>query len=166
MNHLDINPLNLLTTPWFWAALLGWTIAQLIKMVTDLIKNHRVDFSYMVSTGGMPSAHSAMVCAMTTSIGMTQGFASPITLAALAFASVTMFDAAGVRQAAGKQAHVLNQIIDDLFKGHPLSGERLKELLGHTRYEVFAGMATGVAVAILVVRFWPWTFPIYTFYKP
>lgn len=166
MSTIDVNPLNLATTPWFWAALLGWIVAQAIKMVTDLVKNHRFDFGYMVSTGGMPSAHSSMVCAMTTSIGMTQGFASPITLAALAFASVTMFDAAGVRQAAGKQAHVLNQIVEDLFKGHPVSGEKLKELLGHTPYEVFAGMVCGIAVAVLVVHFWPWTFPVYTLAKP
>ena len=159
----DINPLHLFVTPWFWASLLGWVVAQTIKMMTSLIKTHQLDFSYLVSTGGMPSAHSSMVCAMTTSIGLTQGFDSPLTLVALAFASVTMFDAAGVRQAAGQQAHVLNQIVDDLFKRHPLNGERLKELLGHTRYEVFAGMATGVAVAIIVVWLWRWPVHFYAF---
>jgi acid phosphatase family membrane protein YuiD len=152
--------LNLLATPWFWAALLGWIVAQLIKMVTHL-KEGRLDFGYLLSTGGMPSAHTSMVCAMTTSIGLTQGFDSPMTLVALAFASVTMFDATNVRHAAGQQAHVLNQILADLFKGHPLSGKRLKELLGHTRYEVFGGVVTGVVVAILVVYFWRKPFPVF-----
>lgn len=159
----DINPLNFVKTPWFWATLLGWIVAQTIKMVTSLAKTRQLDFAYLVSTGGMPSAHSAMACALTTSIGLTQGFAAPVTLVALAFASVTMFDAASVRQAAGQQARVLNQIMADLFKGnpHPFGSGRLKELLGHTQYEVYAGMATGIAVAVLVVYFWPWPIPAY-----
>ena len=158
---IDVNPVHFATTPWFWATLLGWIVAQTIKMATSLVRTRRIDFSYLISTGGMPSAHSAMASALTTSIGMTQGFDSPLTLVALAFASVTMFDAAGVRQAAGKQARVLNQMMEELFQGHPFSGGRLKELLGHTRYEVYAGMATGIVVAILVVRFWPWPYPVY-----
>lgn len=145
---------SLFTTPWFWGAFLGWCVAQTIKMITDMIRTHRVDFSYYVSTGGMPSAHSAMVSALATTIGLTEGFASPVFVLAIAFASITMFDAAGVRNAAGQQAKLLNQIVEELFNDQHFNAPKMKELLGHTRLEVFAGMATGIIVALTVVSLW------------
>lgn len=148
--------LDVFTHPWFWCAFLGWIVAQLIKLVTDLATTGRIDFSYLVSTGGMPSAHSSMACGLATGIGLTEGFGSPIFVFALAFAAVTMFDAAGVRNAAGQQARLLNQIADELFRDGHFNAPKMKELLGHTRLEVFAGMATGVAVALAVVRLWRW----------
>ncbi len=103
----------------------------------------------------MPSAHSALVCALSTSIGMTEGFDTPISILSFFFAAVTMFDAASVRRAAGHQAIVLNQMIQELFKERRLSQmHHLKELLGHTRKEVFAGMLLGIAIAIIVVEHW------------
>ena len=144
-----------MTMPWFWSCFLGWTIAQTIKMATVLIRTRRIDFRYLLSTGGMPSAHSAMVCGLCTSIGLTEGFDSPVAMLASGFAAITMFDAAVVRRAAGHQASILNQIIEELFKQHTLSQTRLKELLGHTRGEVFAGMGVGIATAYLVVHLWP-----------
>jgi len=151
----DFNPVNLFTTPWFWSAFAGWTVAQTIKMTNGYIKTGKIDFRYLLSTGGMPSAHSAMVCGLCTSIGLTEGFASPVAMLAAGFAAITMFDAANVRRAAGHQARVLNVMIEELFKQHKLRHTRLKELLGHTRKEVFAGMLVGIAVAFLVVHLWP-----------
>ena len=150
----DPNPFHLLTMPWFWSAFIGWTVAQSIKMSTVLIKTKKFDFRYLFSTGGMPSAHSAMVCGLCTAIGLTEGFDSPVAMLASGFAAITMFDAAVVRRAAGLQASILNQIIEELFKHHTLSQPRLKELLGHTRKEVFAGMAIGIATAFMVVHLW------------
>ncbi len=148
--------LALFSKPWFWSSFLGWTVAQSIKLVTDLVRTRKVDFSYFVSTGGMPSAHSAMVSGLATAIGLTEGFGSPIFMLALAFATITMFDAAGVRNAAGQQAKLLNQIVEELFTDKHFNAPKMKELLGHTRLEVFAGLATGVVVAIAVVSFgWP-----------
>ncbi len=147
-----MNPfINLFKTPWFWSAFLGWTLAQCIKMTTDLVRTGRLDLSYLVSTGGMPSAHSALVSALATSIGLTEGFGAPITIIAVSFAGITMFDAAGVRNAAGHQARILNKMLDELFHEHRLNEARLKELLGHTRLEVFVGMLTGILVAMLVI---------------
>ncbi|MCF7849201.1 MAG: divergent PAP2 family protein [Kiritimatiellales bacterium] len=137
----------------FWAALFGWLIAQSIKMVCSLLETRRLDFSYLVSTGGMPSAHSAMASALATSIGLCEGFDSSIFALSIAFALVVMFDAQNVRAAAGEQARLLNQLVDELFKEHHLSETKLKELLGHTRLEVFMGMLTGIAVAIALYRF-------------
>ena len=151
----DPNPLPFFTTPWFWSSFIGWTLAQVIKMTVGFIKTGQIDFRYLLSTGGMPSAHSAMVCGLATSIGLTEGFDSPIAMLAAGFAAITMFDAASVRRAAGHQARVLNLMIQELFKQHKLRQTHLKELLGHTRKEVFAGMLVGILVAAGTVYFWP-----------
>jgi acid phosphatase family membrane protein YuiD len=151
----DLNPLKLFTTPWFWSAFTAWIVAQTIKMTTGFIKTGKIDFHYLLSTGGMPSAHSALVCGLCTSIGMTEGFSSPVAMLAACFAAITMFDAAVVRRAAGHQAKIMNLMIEELFRRHRLSQTRLKELLGHTRKEVFAGMLVGIAVAALTVYLWP-----------
>lgn len=139
--------------PSFWAALLGWLVAQSIKMVCSFIETRRLDFSYMVSTGGMPSAHSAMASALATSLGLCEGFGSSLFALGCAFAIVVMFDAQSVRKAAGEQARLLNQIVDELLHEHHLSENKLKELLGHTRLEVFMGFLTGIATALAAFRF-------------
>lgn len=139
--------------PSFWAALLGWTVAQTAKMINCLIESRRLDFSYMVSTGGMPSAHSAMATALATSLGLCEGFDSAIFALGTAFAVVVMFDAQSVRKAAGEQAKVLNSIVDELLHEHHLSETKLKELLGHTRLEVLMGCITGIATAAASFRF-------------
>lgn len=139
--------------PAFWAALLGWLIAQTAKMINCLIESRRLDFSYMMSTGGMPSAHSAMASALATSLGLCEGFNSSIFALGAAFAVVVMFDAQSVRKAAGEQAKLLNQIVDELLREHHLSETKLKELLGHTRLEVLMGCLTGVATAIASFRY-------------
>ena len=124
-------------------------------MAADLQRTGRLDLSYLVSTGGMPSAHSALVSALATSFGLTEGFGAPVTMLAVCMAGITMFDAAGVRNAAGHQARILNRLLDELFHEHRLNETRLKELLGHTRLEVFVGMLTGILTAMLVVSRWP-----------
>ena len=151
-----MNPFaHLFQTPWFWSAFGGWTLAQCIKMTVDLVRTGRLDLSYLVSTGGMPSAHSALVSGLATAIGLTEGFGAPMTMLAVCLAGITMFDAAGVRNAAGSQARILNKLVDELFHDHRLNEARLKELLGHTRLEVFVGMLMGILVAMLIVSRWP-----------
>lgn len=144
------NMLSVFHNTSFWAAFFGWLIAQSTKMIINLKQTGRVDFQYMVSLGGMPSAHSAMVSALASSIGFTSGFDSTPFLIALALAFIVMFDASTVRRATGQQARLLNQIVSELFKEHHLSQRKLKELLGHTRLEVLVGMMIGVATALLV----------------
>jgi len=148
---MDTAFVDLFDNPIFWAAFWGWTIAQLTKMLCGLYKTHRLDFSYLVSTGGMPSAHSAFSAGLATSIGMTLGFDAPLFVLGLAFALLTMFDASTVRRATGLQARLLNEMLDELFKEHHLSERKLKELLGHTRLEVLMGAVIGVLSAIIVV---------------
>ena len=136
--------------PWFWSAFLGWIVAQTIKMVLAAFKKKIFDFEYLVSTGGMPSSHSASVCGLAAGIGYTYGFDSPLCVLAVAFAVVTMFDAATVRRAAGEHAKVLNAVIRDLKELKFKPKERFRELLGHTRTEVVWGMITGILWATLV----------------
>ena len=134
----------------FWCGISAWLIAQSIKMVSHFRRTRVLDFSVLVSTGGMPSAHSAAVSSLATSIGLVEGFSSPLFAVTVAFAIIVMFDAQSVRQAAGHQARLLNQIVEELFKEHHLSQQKLAELLGHTRLEVFAGMTTGILTALAI----------------
>jgi uncharacterized protein len=132
----------------FWTALAAYLLAQSLKLIGRLVTKRDFDFSVFVSTGGMPSAHTAMVCALATSIGMSEGVHTPLFAFAFAFAAVVMFDAQSVRRAAGLQARLLNQMVQELLKDHHLSQQKLAELLGHTRTEVFMGMLTGIATAL------------------
>ena len=145
------NPLEMGANTWFWAALGAWSVAQIIKMICAFMKTRKLDIAYMVSTGGMPSAHSAMVSGLSFSIGLTEGFHSPIFALSVGLATVTMFDAATLRYAAGQQAKLLNEMVNELFKEHHFNETKLKELLGHTRVEVFMGMLTGIVTATNIV---------------
>lgn len=131
-------------------ALVACLIAQASKIVVDLIKNGKVNVRSLVTTGGMPSAHSALVTSLATGVGQTSGWASPEFAIATIFAVIVMYDAAGVRQAAGKQARILNQMIDELFsEHHKFNEDRLKELLGHTPFQVIIGSALGITISCL-----------------
>lgn len=147
------NPLDLFVNPSFWSALLGWVAAQGTKMILFFIKSGKFSMGFIVSTGGMPSAHSAMVSALAASVALREGMESSVFAVTLAFALVVMFDAQSVRRAAGLQARLLNQMIEELFKEHRFSEQKLAELLGHTRLEVFLGMIMGVLMALLVHSF-------------
>lgn len=137
--------------PVFWCALIAWMVAQGTKMLTHFVRTREVDFHYLVSTGGVPSAHSAMAAALATSVGLQVGFSEPLFAVTLAFAIVVMFDAQSVRRAAGQQAKLLNQIVAEIFKEHHLSQQKLAELLGHTPLEVFLGLLMGVLTALIVL---------------
>jgi acid phosphatase family membrane protein YuiD len=131
-------------------ALVACFTAQGLKAIIELVRHRKLNLQAMVGTGGMPSAHSALVTALACGVGQTLGWASPIFAATLVFSIIVMYDAAGVRQAAGKQAKVLNQIIDELFQEKPeLREDRLKELLGHTPFQVIAGSVLGVIISYL-----------------
>ena len=136
------------------AALSWWAIAQLIKVPINYAVHRRIDLRLWVSSGGMPSSHAALVCAMATAVALKDGLSSPLFAICVALAMVVMYDATGVRQAAGKQAAILNQIIDELFQGHPISDLRLKELLGHTRIQVIAGALMGILGTLAMWAVW------------
>jgi len=127
---------------------LGALIAQVIKFCIFTIKSRKINFKIFTTTGGMPSSHSAGVMGIATSVGIIDGYDSIPFAIALGFAFVTMYDAAGVRRAAGKTAACLNRMMEDYYK-HDVQaiGEKLKELLGHTPFEVYMGALLGVCWA-------------------
>ena len=129
-------------------------IAQILKFFVHLIWKRKVDIRLFTTTGGMPSSHAAGVMGLATTVGLIQGFASVDYAMALGYALVVMYDAAGVRRAAGKQAACLNRIIMDIYKQElKEAGGRLKELLGHTPMQVLVGAAFGVAYAYYLHKF-------------
>ncbi len=131
----------------FQAVFVPWLIAQISKPIIEYIRRRRVDMRLLVSAGGMPSSHSASVCALATAVGIQEGVGSTFFAISVLLAIIVMYDAAGVRRAASIQARILNQIIDELFQGHPISETRLRELLGHTPFEVLVGAIWGIVGA-------------------
>ncbi len=129
-----------------WAAVLAWAIAQGLKIMLTFFQQDKVDWSRIYGSGGMPSSHSALVMAMSFSLGKWYGFDSAYFAIGLVLAMVVMYDAAGVRRAAGKQAELLNIL---LHSHETAPKEQLKELLGHTPIEVIAGAILGIAVGLL-----------------
>ena len=129
----------------------SWAIAQLLKMVIVLIQKKQLDLRYLVISGGMPSAHSAVVSALATSVALTQGLGSAAFGISVMLALIVMYDAAGIRQSVGKQSVVLNRIIQELRLRRPMIElERdLREFIGHTSFQVIVGGLLGVGVAWL-----------------
>ncbi|MCE2929341.1 MAG: divergent PAP2 family protein [Candidatus Caenarcaniphilales bacterium] len=128
--------------------------AQVLKTIIFALQNGKLDPRMLVTTGGMPSSHSASVVAMATSVGLIEGFDSVVFALAAAFAIVVMYDSAGIRRSAGRQAAVLNRIINDVLSPeHKVREGRLKELLGHSPFEVIVGALLGIFIAILLRYF-------------
>lgn len=138
---------SILENIYFWTAAYSWLIAQVIKVINDLIVHKKLNVRRLWGSGGMPSSHAATVMSLTTVVGIINGWDSAIFAVSFIFAIVVMYDAAGVRRAAGKQAKVLNQMIEE--KGVKMK-ERLTELLGHTPFEVFMGAFLGIVNAWFV----------------
>ncbi len=131
-------------------AIVASLTAQVIKLFVEVFKNKKFNFRILVGAGGMPSAHSALVTSLATGVGQSCGWDSIEFAIATLFAIIVMYDAAGVRQAAGKQAKILNQILDEMFQdGKQFNEGRLKELLGHTPFQVIVGSFLGVGVSLL-----------------
>ena len=133
------------------AAALAWAVAQALKVMLPLAISRRFDKSRVLGSGGMPSSHSAMACAMLMTIGFREGFSSSIFALAFCFSGVVMYDAAGVRRSTGKNAAVINQLMDMLSgNGYTFDEKRLKELVGHTPIQVLAGALLGPLIGTLM----------------
>lgn len=138
---------TLAANPTFVSGLCAWAAAQSMKVFLHFIMERKWDFRIMCASGGMPSSHSALCTALTTSVALCHGVADSLFPVCLGFTLIVMYDAAGVRRHAGMQAEVLNLIVGVLFQGHPISQRKLKELLGHTPSQVFGGALLGIVVA-------------------
>ena len=139
----------LLTNRILLAAVIAWLVAQVSKTVFELIQQRKLILSRLVSSGGMPSSHTALVTGLATATGRMMGVGSATFAIAVVLASIVMYDAAGVRRAVSIQARILNQMIDEAFQGHPFAEKRLRELIGHTPIQVFVGALLGIAIGLL-----------------
>jgi uncharacterized protein len=132
---------------------IAWFIAQALKVIGGLIREKRLDMSFFVRSGGMPSSHTALVTSLATAVGILQGFNSVEFAIAAVFSSIVMYDAAGVRRAVGQQSIILNRILQELRERRSKDVEHdVRELIGHTPFQVFSGALLGISVAVL----WLW----------
>ncbi|MBR6027744.1 MAG: divergent PAP2 family protein [Clostridia bacterium] len=137
-----------------WAGLLAWAVAQGLKIPIHRLTHHEWDLHQFFSAGGMPSSHSASAVCVAISVGVRMGFNSPVFALAFLFAAIVMYDAAGVRRETGRQGQAINDILASvLVDGKPISDEELKEIVGHSPFEVAMGAITGLLVSVLFETF-------------
>ena len=138
-----------ITNKYIYIPFIVWFCIQLFKVITDLITTKKFNFKRIMGAGGMPSSHSAVVTTLASLIGKYEGFDTPIFAMSLVFAMIVMYDAAGVRRAAGKQARLLNKIIETPGLSGVEVQEKLVEVLGHTPLQVIVGAIIGIVVGLL-----------------
>jgi acid phosphatase family membrane protein YuiD len=130
--------------------LVAWFVAQVAKVVIASVRMRRLNLRVLADPGGMPSSHSAICMGLTAAVGKHLGVSTAPFAIALIFSFVVMYDAAGVRRAAGRQAAVLNRLVEDLVHMRGVQETELRELLGHTPLEVLVGAVLGIAIGLLL----------------
>lgn len=146
MNNLQ----KIMNNKFLYVPLIVWFCIQLFKVIYELVTTKKFNFKRILGAGGMPSSHTAVVTSLSAMIGKSQGFDTPIFAVSVIFALVVMYDAAGVRRAAGRQAHLLNKLVETPGLSGVQVQEKLVEVLGHTPLQVFVGAAIGIVVGLLV----------------
>jgi acid phosphatase family membrane protein YuiD len=136
------------------SALAAWGIAQIIKLPLDYIYSKRWNWALLISVGGMPSSHAALVTATSLSVGLYAGFGSPAFALAVAISMVVIYDATGIRRQAGIHAQTINLLVEELLQGHPAPEKQLREVLGHTPLEALGGVILGLIIPILFWFIW------------
>jgi uncharacterized protein len=132
------------------APVVAWAIAQAAKVILTSMRQRRLNLRVLAETGGMPSSHAAIVMGLTAAVGKYAGVSSASFAIALIFSFVVMYDAAGLRRAAGRQAAILNRLVEDLVHMRGMQEQRLRELLGHTPVEVLVGAMLGIVVGLIL----------------
>lgn len=136
-------------------AVASWLLAQLIKLITYILRERHFDYGFLFRLGGMPSSHTASAAACAVSVGLRTGFGSAVFAVAAGMLALIMIDAQSVRRAAGVQARLLNQMAEEFYRNHKFSPEKLVEFLGHTRLEVIMGALLGGTLAVAVHAWFP-----------
>ncbi len=140
---------GLLTNHSLLTGLTAWFLAQILKPLLEYLRCGKWNWGYLLSAGGMPSSHSALMVGTTLGIALHVGFDTPAFAIAVASTMIVIYDAAGVRREAGRHAEKINILIQELLKGHPVSEKELREVIGHTPLEVTGGIFLGIIVGIL-----------------
>ena len=140
---------QIVTNKYIYVPFLTWFCIQLFKVIWDLVTTKKFNFKRILGAGGMPSSHSAVVMSLATVVGKTEGFDSTTFALSVIFAFVVMYDAAGVRRAAGKQAQLLNKLVETPGLTGVQVSEKLVEVLGHTPLQVLVGAIIGIIVGCI-----------------
>ena len=141
-NHMIISPILI-------AGLISWGIGQSIKIPIEFLRTHTWNWALLFSAGGIPSTHSALMSSITLSIGLYEGFNSPLFALSFAISMIVMYDATGIRRQAGIHAQKINLLINELFSGQKISEDQLKEVLGHSPFQVLMGILLGSVISII-----------------
>lgn len=144
----------LLFNPVLLSALVAWALAQTLKVLIEFIIRRKINWALLFQAGGMPSSHSAMVSAVALSTGLISGFDTAVFAVAAVFATIVVYDATGVRRESGKQAVLINSIIEEFSKGKIPPQDKLKEVLGHTPGEAILGTLLGLSIGFLISFYW------------
>lgn len=147
------NPLDFFKSPIAISALLGWVLAQLIKLPVGYLRTKKWDWALLINAGGMPSSHSALMSAVSTAIGLSQGWDSPIFILALSSTGIVIYDATGVRRQAGFHAERINEILRSFVTEHKIDEPQkmeLLEIIGHSPAEAAIGALLGIVIAFVV----------------
>lgn len=132
----------------------SWIAAQVLKIIIEGITNRKLDIGRLIETGGMPSSHTALVSGLSTCIGLTEGWGSPLFAISFVFSMIVIYDATNLRRNAGHQAEVINRLIPQLLHAKHLQPgfafKELRELLGHTPFEVSMGAILGILIALWI----------------
>lgn len=130
-----------------WSGLAAWLLAQALKIPLDYFRSREWNWASFFAAGGMPSSHSALITGTVLAIGLHHGFDNPVFALGVAIAMIVVYDATGVRRQAGMQAQKINVLVEELLRGHPISQQQLREVIGHTPLEALGGVLLGLAVA-------------------
>lgn len=149
-----MNFLGIFSNPILVAALSSWALAQALKIPLEFLRTRRWNWALLLSAGGMPSSHSALVAAAAHATGLFVGFDSPVFALSVTLAMIVIYDATGIRRQAGRHAALINAMIADLASGHPLKEEHLREVLGHTPLQALGGLIMGLVIAQLTWMWW------------
>lgn len=145
INNLEVN--NVL-----WVSFIAWFVAQSLKVIIELLQNKKIDLGLFIGSGGMPSSHSSLVTGMTTCIAIQEGINSNLFAVSAIMSMIVMYDAAGVRRAAGKQAEAINLILSTIEDPSIKLDKKLKELIGHTPIQVACGAILGILIGIITTK--------------
>lgn len=145
------TPLELFSNEYVAVAFIAWFVAQFMKVILTLLFERKFDLTRFWGSGGMPSSHTSSVLGVTTAIGLIEGWGTPIYALGLVFSCIVMYDATGVRRAVGKQASILNNMVRDIYEHKHIEQGQLKELIGHTPFEVIGGAILGIIIANIMI---------------
>jgi uncharacterized protein len=148
------NPLGIFDNPVFLSSVIAWALAQIIKVPAEYFRSKRINWALLLSSGGMPSSHSALMVGATYGAGLFVGFDSPIFAVIFPITMIVIYDATGVRRQAGFHAEKINLLIGELLSGDFKAEKKLREVLGHTPLEALFGVLLGLAVGQTLWFLW------------